>query len=194
MKDKILMTAAEEMNQRGIKFTLDHVANRLGISKKTIYQYYSSKDVLITKIIDLALDDVQSQEHAILADEDRDFVQKLQDLMMLAPKKFGKTNDWVMEDIKRSCIIEWKRIEDFKYGRMLAISGLLEEGITLGIVQKINTEVAARLLIGACKELQQYDFLVENNLESIQVRQLLTDIFLYGILKERSSVRGVGKE
>lgn len=189
MEEKILMAAALEMNQRGIKFTLDHVATQVGISKKTIYQYYPSKDVLISKIIDMALEDVLNQETTILEDEKRDFVEKLQDLMMLNPKRFGKPNDWVMEDIKRYCIEEWKRIEEFKYGRMLAISQLLEEGITLGMVRKINTKVAARLLIGACKELQQYEFLVENNMDSMQVRQLLTDIFMRGILTEKSAIR-----
>lgn len=183
MKDKILMAAGQEMNNRGIKFTIDQVAGKLGISKKTIYQYYQSKDILIAGIVDMALSDVQSQADDILADVDGDFIERITDLLLLEPRKFGKTNDWVMEDIKRFHPVEWERIEAFKYEQMLVISRFLEEGIALGIVSDINTKVAARLLRGACQELSQYDFLVENQLDFTQTRQLLADIFLYGILK-----------
>lgn len=183
MKDKILMTAAQEMNNRGIKFTIDQVATKLSISKKTIYQYYPSKERLIAGIVDMALADVKSQASAILADVDGDFTERITDLLLLEPRKFGKTNDWVMEDIKRFRPLDWEKIEAFKYEQMLVISRFLEEGITLGIVSDINTKVAARLLRGACYELSQYDFLVDNNLDFTQARQVLTDIFLHGILK-----------
>lgn len=185
MKEKILMATAQEINNRGIKFTIDHVAAQLGISKKTIYQYFSSKDVLITQVIEMALADVESQERDILANQEGDFAERIKDLMLLAPKKSGKTNDWVMEDIRQYRPQDWKRIEQFKYERMLVMSEFLEKGIAQGIVQKMNTQVAARLLLGACRELSQYTFLIENNLDSIQARQMLTDIFLHGILNER---------
>lgn len=183
MKNKILMAAAQEMNHRGMKFTIDQVATKLGISKKTIYQYYASKDILITEIIAMALADVTGQEKDILADKDRAFAERIKGLILLEPKSFGKTNDWVMEDIKRSRPEDWEKIEQFKYERMLVLSEFLEEGIVLGLVPKMNTKVAARLLLGACRELSQYDFLVENNLDFRQARQLLTDIFLNGILR-----------
>lgn len=184
MKDRILLAAAYEMNHRGIKFTLDHVAARLGISKKTIYQYYASKDILITGIVGMALEDVRNQAREILADTSRDFAERLKNLILLNPKKFGKPNDWVMEDIKRCRPHDWESIEELKYQQMLVLSDFLEEGIVLGLVPAMNTKVAARLLLGACRELSQYDFLVENNLDFLQARELLTDIFLHGILKE----------
>lgn len=183
MKEKILMAVAQEINNRGIKFTVDQVSNQLGISKKTIYQYYPSKDVLISRVIDMALDDVLNQEQEILADNESDFAERIKDLMLLAPLKFGKINDWVMEDIKRYRRHDWDRIEQFKYERMVQMSQFLQKGIELGLVHAMNTKVAARLLLGACRELSQYDFLVENNMDSIQARKLLTDIFLHGILK-----------
>jgi len=183
MKEKILLAAAIEMNYRGIKFTIDQVAEKLGISKKTIYQYYPSKDVLITEVVAMALADVEEQASEILADTERDFVERIKDLMLLEPKKFGKTNDWVMEDIKRHRPRDWEKIEKLKYNQTIILSEFLEDGIARGIVAEMNTKVAARLLLGACRELSQYDFLVENKLDFMQARKLLTDIFLNGILK-----------
>lgn len=189
MKDKILLAAAYEMNHRGIKFTIDHVATRLSISKKTIYQYYVSKDVLITGVVMMALDDVRSQAKEILADTSRNFADRLKDLILLNPKKFGKPNDWVMEDIKRCRPHDWESIEALKYEQMLVLSDFLEEGIVLGLVPAMNTKVAARLLLGACRELSQYDFLVANQLDFLEARELLTDIFLHGILQEHDKTK-----
>jgi len=183
MKEKILQATAHEFNNRGVKFTIEHVAAHLGISKKTIYQYFSSKDVLITEVIEMVLADVELEEQEILNDKDRDFADRIKDLMLLSPKRIVKVNDWIMEDIKRYRPSNWNRIEQFRYERMLVLSEFLESGILLGIVPALNTKVAARLLLGACTELSKYDFLVENNLDSIQAREVLADIFLHGILK-----------
>ncbi len=189
MREKILMVAATQMNKRGIKFTVDHVAVGAGISKKTIYRHFASKNVLITQVIEMALVDIEKQEREILANQSRSFAEKITDLMLLEPKEFGKTEDWVLEDIKRHCNKDWERIEQFKYERMLVLKELLDEGISLGIVEKVNTQVAARVLLGAARELSQYEFLRENNLDSIQARQLLVEIFLHGILTEKTDCK-----
>jgi predicted DNA-binding transcriptional regulator AlpA len=47
MQDRILNKARELMFQTGVKHvTMDDLATQLGISKKTIYQYFKDKDAL----------------------------------------------------------------------------------------------------------------------------------------------------
>ena len=53
MITKILQVAGEEIEKYGIrKFTIEGIAKNLGISKKTIYKYFKSKDELISCIMD----------------------------------------------------------------------------------------------------------------------------------------------
>ena len=48
MREKIIDTAIEEFTKHGSKFTMNDVAKELGISKKTIYTIFESKqDVLV---------------------------------------------------------------------------------------------------------------------------------------------------
>ncbi|OMP31981.1 MULTISPECIES: TetR/AcrR family transcriptional regulator [Mangrovimonas] len=48
MKDDILKTASELFLTYGFKsVTMDEIANALGMSKKTIYQYFENKNVLV---------------------------------------------------------------------------------------------------------------------------------------------------
>ena len=48
IQEKILNAAIEEFAQRGLKFTMNDVAKNLGMSKKTIYTIYESKDAACT--------------------------------------------------------------------------------------------------------------------------------------------------
>ncbi|HWR42031.1 TetR/AcrR family transcriptional regulator [Sporomusa sp.] len=188
LKEQILFAAAQEMNERGIKFTIDSVAARLGISKKTIYQYYPSKDVLISSIIDAALADVEQQRFQAMHNN-ADFVSKLTTIVTLEPKLFGKINYWVLDDIKRSRPDEWERITRFRQAKTHVIARILEEGIASGHVRPINARVAAQMLLSTCADFLDYRFLDENNLTFTDALKALNDIFQFGVLAKPAACR-----
>ena len=52
-QDKILKTSLELFYKFGIKrVTMDDIAKELGMSKKTIYQFYKEKDDLVNQLCD----------------------------------------------------------------------------------------------------------------------------------------------
>lgn len=52
IEQRISHTAAEMMLSLGIRsVSMDDIAGRLGMSKKTIYQYYTDKDALVSQVI-----------------------------------------------------------------------------------------------------------------------------------------------
>ena len=56
MEDRILLKARDLMFQTGIRqVTMDDLATQLGISKKTIYQYYKDKDDLVKAVVGFEL-------------------------------------------------------------------------------------------------------------------------------------------
>ena len=52
MREKIIDTAIEEFTKHGSKFTMNDVAKELGISKKTIYTIFESKQDVLVGIAD----------------------------------------------------------------------------------------------------------------------------------------------
>lgn len=57
MKEIILKKSLELFTKNGFKsVTMDEIANELGISKKTIYQYFSSKNTLVEATVDFVFD------------------------------------------------------------------------------------------------------------------------------------------
>lgn len=60
MKEKIINKAKEMFLRLAFKsITMDDIASEIGISKKTIYKYFSNKDILIENTIELAFSEVQ---------------------------------------------------------------------------------------------------------------------------------------
>jgi AcrR family transcriptional regulator len=52
VSDRILMHANEMFMQFGLKsVSMDDIASRLGISKKTIYQYFADKEALVKEVV-----------------------------------------------------------------------------------------------------------------------------------------------
>ena len=58
-QEKILRTASEEFYQFGIRsVSIDDICKKLGMSKKTFYTYYPTKDDLVAAILDRAVEEM----------------------------------------------------------------------------------------------------------------------------------------
>lgn len=185
MKNRILTAAAHEMNRRGIKFTIDAVAARVGISKKTLYQYYASKDALITAITDAVIADIARQRTAILASE-LPLHQKIISLLTIQSETIGPIKNLVIDDFRRLKPQEWQKVEEFRREHVEFLAQLMADGQQTGHVRPVDSRVAAKMLYGAVTELLDNRFLQESNLTFQQAMANVTDIFLYGILTVRS--------
>lgn len=183
MKEKIMHAAAVEMNQHGLRFTLDTVASALGISKKTIYQYYTSKDDLISQIIEAALSDLAAQSAAICNDRSLSYLERLNGVICMEQTRFGTTSDLIMADIQQYRPADWQRVSIMREHCEALLVEILQEGQALGLVRPMDVGVAAKIMRGAINEFLQASFLRENQLSFSDAMALLNDIFLHGVLQ-----------
>lgn len=175
------MATAQEANERGVKFTIEAVAARVGISKKTIYQHFSSKEQLVISVTDAALADVEEQLNEI-KQSSMPFAQRLAVTLTVEPRIFGKFNPWLMADLKKHYPGEWEKVKRFRRNKATAIVRLLEEGVKGGHLRAVDTRIAAQMLIGAWSEIYDYSFLPQNNLTMEAAKKTVTDVFLNGVL------------
>ena len=80
MREKIIDTAIEEFTRNGLKFTMNDVAKALGISKKTIYTVFESKQDVLMAIADRYARDFTDMRQEIEADTELDTMEKLERL------------------------------------------------------------------------------------------------------------------
>ena len=66
MKNEIIREAIISLRQEGLKFSIDTLADRLRISKKTVYKYFPDKETLALALYEKYFDDATEQAKKLL--------------------------------------------------------------------------------------------------------------------------------
>lgn len=66
MKDKIINASIESLRHEGLKFSIDTLANKLKISKKTIYKFFPDKETLALSLYEKYYNDAKKQAKLLL--------------------------------------------------------------------------------------------------------------------------------
>ena len=83
---KVICVAAMDLfRQEGLRFTMQQLAQRLHISKKTLYTRYASKEELLLDMIDDAFGAIHARKRAILA-ENLPLEEKLRRVIIALPE------------------------------------------------------------------------------------------------------------
>ncbi len=137
MQERILNKACELMFQTGVKHvTMDDLATQLGISKKTIYQYYKDKDALVSSVVEFEL-----ANHALLCNQSTqaadNAVHEIFLLMSVIQEMFNRMNPLALFEIEKYYPLAFEKIKNHKDDFIFSmISANLEKGITEGLYRK----------------------------------------------------------
>jgi len=180
MKDIIKIAAVEEISERGIKFTMTDLAKRIGVSKRCLYQHFTSKEDLISSLVDGWLEDVLKKRKEILAGNDS-YEEKLKSILCGKPAVMSPTEGRIAYEIKRFMPSEWKRIDHFMNEHWAVIEEFLRLGIEKGYFRPVYLPVLQKMVRGSINEIIDYHFLMRNNVSLMQAKMYMVDILLYGL-------------
>lgn len=169
------------MNVRGIKFTTADLARELSISKRAIYDHFSSKQDLIEAVLDSILSDLRQQIADIVDDKSLDITDRIKALMVLYPKAFGPVNLQVIEDVRRFMPQEWTKFEDFFEERWRMLEKIIEEGAQEGSLTKVDLIILKRIYMGTVDQLLEFQFLAQNNITFADAMTKAAEILIGGL-------------
>jgi len=150
MEDKqleILERASAVFIRYGIKsVTMDDLARELGISKKTIYKYFSDKNQLVQSIIEMKL----SMDQALCKNNQLQSKNAIEDIISMSNlilEILNNVNPTVFFDIKKYHPEAWKLVNDHKWTFLLSvIKENIERGKNEGLYNlEMDTEIISRL-------------------------------------------------
>ena len=87
MKEKIIKESIVSLRTEGLKFSVDTLAERLKISKKTVYKYFPTKEDLARAIYEEYYKDALAKADSISKSDD---VDKLYQLLLLSFEVYDK--------------------------------------------------------------------------------------------------------
>ncbi len=187
-QEKILKTALALFFRYGIKHvTMDDIAKELGMSKKTIYQFFKEKDDLVNQLCELELN-----EHECEFDQfNKAASDPIEEIIMISNKMrsmMQNINPNFFMDLQKFYPAAFKRFQSFKencaYSNVLSN---LKKGMEAGIYRSdLDAEFVARyrmaqidlLMFGTAFSFERVSF--------AKTHDLMLDMFMYAI----STVKG----
>jgi len=183
-RERILQAATDLMLERGLrKVTMEEIAGAIGISKKTLYQAFSSKDELVHALADREFAEWEERGRD-LATELPDVVERLHALARYsidAHRRFGP-------EIRRDLQADYPEIfEKFRQQRQRHLGNLeslIRSGIAQGQLKDVNPRVAALALSGALQRVTEPDTVRQNSFTADEAAADVYELFLHGLLAE----------
>ena len=146
LKDRIIDQAGELFVKHGIKrISMDEIASKLGISKRTIYQNFKDKEDLLLQYIQ-HLELMQSEYVKDLSKNEKTVVHVFLRTIEMH-KEFDFFNVRFLDDVNKYYPKAKKELADQQSRGVVFIKQFLEEGMMQGVIRKdLNIEVVSFLL------------------------------------------------
>jgi TetR/AcrR family transcriptional regulator, cholesterol catabolism regulator len=187
MKERIQHKAEELFRRYGIKsVTMDEIANQLGISKKTIYQFYSDKESLVQDIFkDITEQNKKKCTHYKDIAENAIHEQFLSS--DAAQEIFNNMNTSVLFDLNRFHPNVFAELEKFKKHFLFnIIKENINRGIKEGLFRKdINIDIVTWLKLEMISGVLRNEEVITGKTKPYQFENEMKDFFLHGICTEK---------
>lgn len=167
------------------RVTMDELSREAGLSKRTIYRYFSSKEEIIEAVLDSFLAKM-SKEMDIVFASTKQSDEILNDILNTLLKKGNViVNKAVIGDLKQNYPHLWDKIDRFRLKRIEKLVNSL-----CGISgENVNKDLDIRIIIAVVTASVQAvfnpDFVINNGLSFEEVSQQLSEILQFGIFGKK---------
>jgi len=187
-QEKILKAALSLFFKYGIKHvTMDDIAKELGMSKKTIYQFFKEKDDLVNQLCDLELKEQECQFVAM----SKEASDPIHELFLISHKMrtmMQNINPNFFMDLQKFYPTAFKRFQKFKEECAFQnIVDNIKRGMELGVYRKdLDEEFVARYRLAQIDQLMFGNAFTFERISFARTHDLMLDLFMYAV----STVKG----
>ncbi len=182
-QEKILKTSLELFFKYGIKHvTMDDIARELGMSKKTIYQFYKEKDDLVTQLCDTEIL-VQENIFNTVSETAKDPIHEIMLISLKMREMMQNINPLFFLDLQKFYPQSFKRFQRFKE-ECAAVSILknIRKGVEMGIYRPdIDPQFATKYRMAQIDMLMFGNYFSYEKISFVKTHELMLDLFVYGI-------------
>ena len=187
VRERILEESEMLFFRYGVRrVTMDDVAKALGMSKKTLYQYYSDKDELVAEATQAHLDRERIEFDKIFRNSENS-IKSLFLISQCMRKSLSEINPSVLFDLKRFYPKSWEYWTEFKDQYIFKS---IVENIKKGIEEEyfrseVNAEILANLRVMEIQILFDRESFPSEKFNFMEVQMQLFNHFVYGIATEK---------
>jgi AcrR family transcriptional regulator len=187
IKERIQQKAGELFRRYGIRsVTMDEIATQLGISKKTIYQFYSDKEALVQDIFK-DITDQNKKKCTYFKDNSENAIHEQYLAGDSAQEIFNNMNTSVLFDLNRFHPNVFAEFEKFKKQFLFnSIKENIQRGIKEGLFRKnIDVDIITWLRLEMISGIFFNEEVVSGKTKPTRFEDEMKDFFLHGICTEK---------
>ncbi len=185
MEERILHKSDELYRKFGVRsITMDDIARQLGVSKKTIYQYYPDKDELVMAVTKLNLEVHVCEMEKCCGQYSANAVEEMLNANESLTQIMQIYNPVMIYDLQKYYPNAWNLYRDFRDTNVMnMIKANFERGVKEGLYRKsLDADVLSILRLEQIDLCFNGDVYPPAHFSFTKVMSLLIEHFLYGIV------------
>jgi TetR/AcrR family transcriptional regulator, cholesterol catabolism regulator len=182
-KERIIAGARELFFRHGTKtITMEDIAKHLGMSKKTLYQFFANKNDLVDSMMLQQLNDHES-DCSLMASESTNVIEEIFALMNYMGNFFSQINPNLFYDLQKYHKSSWDLFRKFKDDYIVKmVEESLLKGIKQGLVRAdLDIKTIARMRVKQVELGFDPQLYPPDKFKIADVQQALLDHFLHGV-------------
>ncbi len=182
-KEKILKFSQKKfLNEGFYKITMDEIAKELQVSKKTIYKYFPSKEMLVEEISEDLISGINCQLDIIIDRKENVVVKFARVLNMYSNKMMYHNEKWY-RDLQLHMPHIWHKIDKLRTDRVYSgLKILIEQGRKEKLIENIPSEIIITSFISTVRSIINPDFILKNKFSMQEAFKYTFEMALNGIL------------
>jgi AcrR family transcriptional regulator len=184
LRSRILEAAKENFFNNGFsKITMEEFAHSMGMSKKTIYKFFQSKDDLVREITREKLQTIHAGCTSCQQDATKDFFTRIKNATHYISTQMQSMKPQFYLDIHRSMPDLWKEIDEFRNERIRTdFRNMILEGIDLGVFRRdVNIDVLTLMYENTMQSIINPQTLSTLPLNASQAYDAIVEIIFGGV-------------
>lgn len=187
-KERIIRHAEDRFFKSGFnKVTLDELSSELGISKKTMYKFFPSKDELLRTIIRALQRRVERNVMSIV-ESDKPIAQKLAEFMLFIGKIAGRLSRAFQLDVQRFAPAIWKEMDSFRREKITTHFGaLIQEAKKEGIFRDdVNDQIVFMMFLNSVQSIVNPEVLSQHSFSPKEAMYTIFHVIFEGSLTDEA--------
>ena len=178
----ILRSTITVFNKKGLKLTMDDIAEYMGLSKKTIYKYFNSKEEIFNKIVDYIFDGIKKREQEILSEEGLSLELRTRKLLAAFPESYTEIDFTKLGGLKDKYPKIYRKMKRRLESGWEPTLELLEQGKAQGLYRKdADFRIFKIMMDASVARFFETDTLRKSGIPYIDALNQVVDILLSGI-------------
>jgi AcrR family transcriptional regulator len=182
-RERILSRAHELFHRYGLRsVSMDDIATEAGMSKKTLYQYFTDKEELVNAVFTRVMEENRGT-CTLTHGKAENAIQEVFLLFDSMQDMFNTMNPVVLYDMQKYHPATFKKFQEFKNGFIYGmIRTNLEQGIREGLYRDdIDVDIISRYRLYSIMLSFNSDIFPANKTNLLHIERQLIEHFLYGL-------------